>query len=307
MNISDSSAVLGAGQGSQRWRPICNSVESALPEFSDQGLRWHRNTGRQWGWESYTLLGIGSLQRASVHTCDRAPGTGDVLASICIPWLCAGAAKTCESTWAGAGPYVEPQHLSRGRRGVCPQSVWCGMNECGAGCSVEPSELGLISAPELTHRCTQAPASRSCPYLCLPHPRTLIAQQWCRAHAHTEVSTRCCPAPPHPGLQLLFRVSCPSPALPLGSVLLGLVLMPAPLTTSADTKREGYAPATWFFLQRLGRVLTQHQPGSRRLLLVPPAGGHCECLHRLGCRAGPILKTSIGVKPRAVQTRCLEG
>lgn len=38
---------------------------------------------------------------------------------------------------------------------------------------------------------------------------------------------------------------------------------------------------------------------------MPPAGGHCRCLHRLGCRAGPILKTSIGVKPRAVQTRCL--
>lgn len=245
------------------------------------------------------------MQVCTHVTGRQAPAS--VLASICIPLALCGAAKTCESTWAGRSVRGATAPVHVGGESVCPQSVWCGMNECGAGCSVEPSELGFVSATPRAHTQmhTQAPASESCPYLCLPHPRTLIAQQWCRAHAHTEVSTRCCPAPPHPGLQLLFRVSCPSPRSCPWAVC-SLAWCSCQLRSPAQRhQEEGYAPATWFFLQRLGRVLlnTSRVPGGSCWchLLVATT----QCLHRLGCRAGPILKTSIGVKPRAVQTRCL--
>ena len=64
-----------------------------------------------------------------------------------------------------------------------------------------------------------------------------------------------------------------SPLLPLGSVLLGPVLRPAPLTSSA-TPRGGLRTCNVVFPSKTRTCSPQHQPGSRRLLLVPPAGGH---------------------------------
>lgn len=97
------------------------------------------------------LLGVGAW---NVQVCTHVTGRqapASVLASICIPLALCGAAKTCESTWAGRSVRGATAPVHVGGESVCPQSVWCGMNECGAGCGVEPCELGFVSATPRAH------------------------------------------------------------------------------------------------------------------------------------------------------------
>ena len=119
LNISDSSAVLGAGQGPHRWRPVCSSVDAALPESL---LR---------NWEAVGLGEPSLPECPSVHTRDRVPGAGERLGIYMYPPALRGAAKTCENTWAGRSIRGATAPVHVGGENVCPRSVWCGA--CGWG------------------------------------------------------------------------------------------------------------------------------------------------------------------------------
>lgn len=121
---------------------------------------------------------------------------------------------------------------------------------------------------ELTHICTHRQLHLGPVHTCVFHIHGHRSPSSRAGRTHTGVSTCCRPAPPHAGLPLLF-----SPLLPLGSVLLGAGLVPAPLTSSA-TPRGGLRTCNVAVPSKTGAGPPQPQLGSRRLLLVPPAGGH---------------------------------
>ena len=132
-----------------------------------------------------------------------------------------------------------------------------------------PASWALSLPPsELTHICTHRQLHIGPVHTCVFHIHGHRSPSSRAGRTHTGVSTCCRPAPPHAGLQLLF-----SPLLPLGSVLLGAGLVPAPLTSSA-TPRGGLRTCNVAVPSKTGAGPPQPQLGSRRLLLVPPAGGH---------------------------------